>query len=189
MHVCESTIDYIVNHYVKIWHVVPGVANNMHLLNWGGGHKRKRSEPPQFNALTIPKIHTNKETIRDEFFLFLFRNAVFGLTILFVVSIWVQSLFNYWWNYHRCNLLNCFVKFIASCSELQLAFLISIIGWNSISSSDETKTIYFVSILFLYRVKFFGKLISFTVILFILANKSNNKSLKKLSLTIKTKRN
>ena len=40
----QSTCHYIVNHYVKILHVHLGVANNMHPLSWGGGHKRKRSK-------------------------------------------------------------------------------------------------------------------------------------------------
>ena len=41
----QSTCHYIVNHYVKIWHVRLGGANNMRPLSWGGGggHKRKRS--------------------------------------------------------------------------------------------------------------------------------------------------
>ena len=39
----QSTCHYIVNHYVKILHVPLGVANNMHPVSWGGGHKRKRS--------------------------------------------------------------------------------------------------------------------------------------------------
>ena len=40
----QSTCHYIVNHYVKILHVRLGVANNMHPLSWGGGHKQKRSK-------------------------------------------------------------------------------------------------------------------------------------------------
>ena len=39
-----STCHYIVNFYIKIWHVSLGYANNFHPLNGGGGrHKRKRS--------------------------------------------------------------------------------------------------------------------------------------------------
>ena len=32
----QSTCHYIVNHHVKIWHVLLGGANNMHPLSWGG---------------------------------------------------------------------------------------------------------------------------------------------------------
>ena len=33
----QSTCPYIVNHYVKIWHVHLEGANNMQPLSWGGG--------------------------------------------------------------------------------------------------------------------------------------------------------
>ena len=33
----QGTCHYIVNHYVKIWHVLLGDANNMRPLSWGGG--------------------------------------------------------------------------------------------------------------------------------------------------------
>ena len=41
----QSTCHYIVNHYVRLWQVRLGGANNMHPLGAGvgGGHKRKRS--------------------------------------------------------------------------------------------------------------------------------------------------
>ena len=32
----QSTCHYIVNHFLKIWHVRLGGANNMRPLNWGG---------------------------------------------------------------------------------------------------------------------------------------------------------
>ena len=37
----QSTCHYIVNHYVKIWHVRLGGANNMRPLSWGGGTNGK----------------------------------------------------------------------------------------------------------------------------------------------------
>ena len=33
----QSTGHYIINHYIKIWHVRLRVANNIHPLSWGGG--------------------------------------------------------------------------------------------------------------------------------------------------------
>ena len=40
----QCTFHYRVIHYVKKLHVRLGVANNMHPLSGGGGHKRKRSK-------------------------------------------------------------------------------------------------------------------------------------------------
>ena len=61
----QSTCHYIVNHFVKILHVHLGVANNMHPLSWGGGHKRKRSRDGYESAAAwgsfLCRIFTKKE--------------------------------------------------------------------------------------------------------------------------------
>ena len=51
-----NTCHYIVNHYVKIWHLRLGGANNMHPLPTKlglGGHKGKRSNLAIWDASTI----------------------------------------------------------------------------------------------------------------------------------------
>ena len=54
-------VSYIVNHYVKIWVVRLGIANNMHPLSWGGGEegwmgtngKDKISQTFQYPKLSV----------------------------------------------------------------------------------------------------------------------------------------
>ena len=41
----QSTCHYLVNDYVKIWHVCLGCANNMHPLSWEGGGGTNGKDP------------------------------------------------------------------------------------------------------------------------------------------------
>ena len=60
----QSTCHYIVNHYVKIWHMRLGGANNMRSLSWGGGaqtEKIRNQINREFNKLTCFSL----DKIRD----------------------------------------------------------------------------------------------------------------------------
>ena len=58
----QSTPHDIVNHYVKIWHVRLGVANNMHPLSWGGGGTNGKN-PNSLTNTTIASVNISQPFI------------------------------------------------------------------------------------------------------------------------------
>ena len=50
----QSMCRYIVYHYVKIWHVRLGDANNMQPLSWGGGAQTEKIR--KFKKENVPLI-------------------------------------------------------------------------------------------------------------------------------------
>ena len=46
----QNTCHYIVNHYVKVWHVRLGGANNMRPLSRGGGGGTNENDPLFFST-------------------------------------------------------------------------------------------------------------------------------------------